>query len=65
MLLDSIPPPLRDRMEVIELTGYTSDEKAQIAKRYLVHRQLETNGLTANNVPSPISHRNHHSGLYP
>ena len=46
-VLDSIPPPLRDRMEVIELTGYTSDEKAQIAKRYLVHRQLETNGLTA------------------
>jgi ATP-dependent Lon protease len=46
-VLDSIPPPLRDRMEVIELTGYTSDEKAQIAKRYLVHRQLEANGLTA------------------
>ncbi len=46
-VLDSIPMPLRDRMEVIELTGYTSDEKAQIAKRYLVNRQLETNGLTA------------------
>jgi ATP-dependent Lon protease len=44
-VLDSIPIPLRDRMEVIELTGYTSDEKLQIAKRYLVHRQLENNGL--------------------
>ena len=46
-VLDSIPVPLRDRMEVIELSGYTLDEKAQIARRYLVSRQLETNGLTA------------------
>ncbi len=45
-VLDSIPGPLRDRMEVIELTGYTTDEKLQIAKRYLVHRQLESSGLT-------------------
>ncbi|MGZ5526263.1 MAG: endopeptidase La [Methylomonas sp.] len=45
-VLDSIPGPLRDRMEVIELTGYTSDEKLQIAKRYLVQRQRESNGLT-------------------
>lgn len=45
-VLDSIPMPLRDRMEVIELTGYTLDEKTQIARRYLVGRQLETNGLT-------------------
>ncbi|MDD1624902.1 MAG: endopeptidase La, partial [Methylococcaceae bacterium] len=45
-VLDSIPIPLRDRMEVIELSGYTLDEKAQIARRYLVSRQLETNGLT-------------------
>jgi len=44
-VLDSIPIPLRDRMEVIELTGYTLDEKAQIARRYLVARQLEANGL--------------------
>jgi ATP-dependent Lon protease len=44
-VLDSIPGPLRDRMEVIELTGYTSDEKLQIAKRYLVNRQQESNGL--------------------
>jgi ATP-dependent Lon protease len=45
--LDTIPGPLRDRMEVIELTGYTEDEKLEIARRYLVGRQLEANGLTA------------------
>ena len=45
--LDTIPGPLRDRMEVIELTGYTEDEKLEIARRYLVARQLEANGLTA------------------
>jgi ATP-dependent Lon protease len=44
-VLDTIPGPLRDRMEVIELTGYTEDEKVEIAKRYLVRRQLEANGL--------------------
>ena len=43
--LDQIPAPLRDRMEIIELTGYTQDEKLQIAKRYLVPRQIERNGL--------------------
>ena len=45
-MLDTIPGPLRDRMEVIELSGYTEEEKAQIARRYLVRRQLEANGLT-------------------
>ena len=44
-MLDTIPGPLRDRMEVIELTGYTEEEKVEIAKRYLVKRQLEANGL--------------------
>ena len=43
--LDTIPGPLRDRMEVIQLAGYTADDKLQIAKRYLVPRQLERNGL--------------------
>jgi ATP-dependent Lon protease len=46
-VLDSIPGPLRDRMEVIDLPGYTEDEKFEIAKRYLVQRQLTANGLTA------------------
>ena len=46
-VLDTIPGPLRDRMEVIELTGYTEDEKLEIAKRYLMRRQLEANGLKA------------------
>jgi len=45
-MLDTIPGPLRDRMEVISLAGYTEDEKLQIARRYLVHRQWEANGLT-------------------
>src|ERR1051326_7072078 len=44
-ILDTIPGPLRDRMEVISLAGYTASEKLQIAKRYLVRRQLEANGL--------------------
>jgi ATP-dependent Lon protease len=44
-VLDSIPAPLRDRMEIIELTGYTEEEKLQIAKRYLLARQLRANGL--------------------
>ena len=46
-VLDSIPPPLRDRMEIIELTGYTEEEKLQIARRYLLTRQLRANGLRA------------------
>ena len=48
--LDTIPGPLRDRMEIIELTGYTEDEKVAIAKRYLVKRQLTANGLLENQV---------------
>jgi ATP-dependent Lon protease len=46
-VLDAIPAPLRDRMEVIELTGYTEEEKLQIAQRYLLKRQLTANGLSA------------------
>jgi ATP-dependent Lon protease len=46
-VLDPIPPPLRDRMEVIDLSGYTVDEKLHIARRYLVPRQVKENGLKA------------------
>jgi ATP-dependent Lon protease len=46
-VLDSVPGPLRDRMEVIDLPGYVEDEKFEIARRYLVDRQLIANGLTA------------------
>jgi ATP-dependent Lon protease len=45
-VIDNIPGPLRDRMEIIDLPGYTEDEKFEIAKRYLVKRQLTANGLT-------------------
>ncbi|MBX6320652.1 MAG: endopeptidase La [Rhodospirillaceae bacterium] len=45
-VLDGIPGPLRDRMEVIQLPGYTEEEKLEIARRYLVRRQLKANGLT-------------------
>jgi ATP-dependent Lon protease len=43
--LDRVPGPLRDRMEVIQLAGYTEEEKLEIARRYLVPRQIERNGL--------------------
>lgn len=46
-VLDTIPGPLRDRMEIIQLSGYTDGEKLEIAKRYLIRRQLEANGLKA------------------
>jgi ATP-dependent Lon protease len=48
--LEPIPPPLRDRMEVIQLAGYTEEEKLEIAKRYLVPRQIERNGLTPGKI---------------
>lgn len=46
-MLETIPAPLRDRMEVISLPGYTNEEKLHIARRYLVPRQLAANGLDA------------------
>lgn len=48
--LDTIPGPLRDRMEIIELSGYTLEEKKEIATRYLIPKQLAANGLTDNNA---------------
>jgi ATP-dependent Lon protease len=46
-LLDTVPGPLLDRMEVISVPGYTEEEKLQIARRYLMRRQLHANGLTS------------------
>jgi ATP-dependent Lon protease len=48
--IDLIPPALRDRMEVIQLAGYTEEEKVEIAKRYLVPRQIERNGLSPGKI---------------
>jgi ATP-dependent Lon protease len=49
-VIDAIPGPLRDRMEVIELSGYTEEEKLEIARRYLVRRQIDANGLGESEV---------------
>ncbi len=48
--MDPIPSALRDRMEVINLAGYTEEEKLEIAKRYLVPRQIKENGLKAKHI---------------
>src|SRR5437763_7623579 len=52
-VLDPIPEPLRDRMEIIELQGYIEDEKVHIAFRYLIPRQIEENGITAEQIEFP------------
>ena len=49
-LLDPIPPALRDRMEIIQLPGYTQQEKIEIGKRFLIPKQLENHGLTSKNI---------------
>lgn len=49
-VLDTIPPPLKDRMEVLRLMGYTEEEKIKIAMRYLIPRQREAHGLKANQI---------------
>jgi ATP-dependent Lon protease len=49
-MLDTMPPALRDRMEIIQLSGYTEEEKLEIAKRYLLRRQLTANGLASGQV---------------
>jgi len=47
---DAIPPALRDRMEILDFSGYIEDEKIQIAKRHILPKQIEENGLTKNQV---------------
>src|SRR3989344_341451 len=49
-VLDTTPPALRDRLEIIEFSGYTEDEKLQIAKKYLIEKELVNNALTKNDV---------------
>jgi ATP-dependent Lon protease len=51
--LDTIPEPLRDRMEIIELAGYAEEDKRHIANRYLVPRQIAENGLTGDQIEIP------------
>ena len=53
--LDTIPAPLLDRMEIIELTGYTEEEKVNIAERYLIPRQLKENGVDASMIEFPTA----------
>src|SRR5271156_2085133 len=52
-MLDPIAEPLRDRMEIIELQGYSEEEKLHIARRYLVPRQVEENGITGEQIEFP------------
>ncbi len=51
---DAIPPALRDRMEILDFTGYIEDEKVQIAKRHIIPKQIEENGLTSSQTSFDI-----------
>ena len=53
--LDTIPGPLLDRMEIIELTGYTEEEKVNITERYLIPRQIKENGIAPENIEFPTA----------
>ena len=64
-VLDAIPAPLRDRMEVIELSGYTEEEKLQIARRHLLARQLKANGLSGSGARYRGSVAASHRRLHP
>jgi ATP-dependent Lon protease len=52
-MLDTVPPPLQDRMEIIPLQGYSEEEKLHIAKRYLIPRQIKANGITDEQIEFP------------
>ncbi|MGO9795336.1 MAG: endopeptidase La [Terracidiphilus sp.] len=52
-MLDTVPPPLIDRMEIIPLQGYSEEEKVHIASRYLIPRQIAENGITAEQIEFP------------
>jgi ATP-dependent Lon protease len=49
-VLENIPGPLRDRMEIINLTGYTQEEKLEISKQYLIPKQMDENGITKDHI---------------
>jgi len=53
-MLDTVPPPLQDRMEIIPLQGYSEEEKVHIAKRYLIPRQIKANGITPEQIEFPL-----------
>jgi len=52
-MLDTVPPPLQDRMEIIPLQGYSEEEKVHIAARYLIPRQIKENGITSDQIEFP------------
>lgn len=52
-MLDTVPPPLQDRMEIIPLQGYSEEEKLHIANRYLIPRQIKENGITPEQIEFP------------
>jgi ATP-dependent Lon protease len=52
-MLDTVPPPLIDRMEIIPLQGYSEEEKVHIANRYLIPRQIKENGITVEQIEFP------------
>jgi ATP-dependent Lon protease len=52
-MLDTVPPPLQDRMEIIPLEGYSEEEKLHIANRYLIPRQIKENGITPEQIEFP------------
>ena len=52
-MLDTVPPPLQDRMEIIPLQGYSEEEKVHIAKRYLIPRQIRENGIKPEQIEFP------------
>ena len=54
-MLDTVPPPLQDRMEIIPLQGYSEEEKVHIAARYLIPRQIKGNGITTDQIEFPES----------
>jgi ATP-dependent Lon protease len=58
-MLDPVPPPLLDRMELIFLQGYSEEEKVHIAIRYLVPRQIKENGITADQIEFPMDALRH------